>query len=54
MTMAVSKEELLHQLGVLIPEFMGIKRGSVHMLNMAAEIPYMKDEEAEEIAKAVL
>ena len=33
---------------------MGIKRGSVHMLNMAAEIPYMKDEEAEEIAKAVL
>ena len=54
LTMAVSKEELLHQLGVLIPEFMGIKRGSVHMLNMAAEIPYMKDEEAEEIAKAVL
>ena len=33
---------------------MGIKRGSVHMLNMAAEIPYMKDEEAEEIAKAVI
>ena len=33
---------------------MGIKRGSVHMLNMAAEIPYMEDEEAEEIAKAVL
>ena len=33
---------------------MGIKRGSVHMLNMAAEIPYMKDEEAEEIAQAVL
>ena len=33
---------------------MGIKRGSVHMLNMAAEIPYMKDEEAEEIAVAVL
>lgn len=54
MTMAVSKEELLHQLGVLIPEFMGIKRGSVHMLNMAAEMPYMEDEEAEEIAKAVL
>lgn len=33
---------------------MGIKRGSVHMLNMAAEIPFMKDEEAEEIAKAVI
>ena len=54
MTMAVSKEELLHQLGVLIPEFMGIKRGSVHMLNMAAEIPYVEEGQAEEIAAAVL
>ena len=33
---------------------MGIKRGVVMMLQMAAEIPYMKDEEAEEIAAAVL
>ena len=54
LTMAVSKEEHLHQLGVLIPEFMGIKRGTVHMLKMAAVMPYMEDKEAEEIAKAVL
>lgn len=33
---------------------MGIKRGTVHMLQMVAEIPYMKDEQAEEIAAAVL
>ena len=33
---------------------MGIKRGVVMMLQMEAEIPYMKDEEAEEIAAAVL
>lgn len=33
---------------------MGIKRGTVHMLKMAAVMPYMEDEEAEEIAKAVL
>lgn len=33
---------------------MGIRRGSVHMLQMAAEIPYMEDEQAEELAAAVL
>ncbi|MGN0736466.1 MAG: PH domain-containing protein [Anaerovoracaceae bacterium] len=33
---------------------MGIKRGSVHMLKMAAQMPYMEDEQAEEIAAAVL
>ena len=33
---------------------MGIKRGSVHMLNMAAEIPYVEEGQAEEIAAAVL
>ena len=33
---------------------MGIKRGTVHMLKVAAVMPYMEDEEAEEIAKAVL
>lgn len=34
--------------------YMGIKRGSVHMLKMAAQMPYMEDEQAEEIAKAVI
>ena len=34
--------------------YMGIKRGSVHMLQMAAQMPYMEDEQAEEIAKAVI
>ena len=33
---------------------MKIKRGTVHMLQMVAEIPYMKDEQAEEIAVAAL
>ena len=33
---------------------MGIKRGTVHMLQMAAQIPYMEDEQAEEIAAAVV
>ena len=33
---------------------MKIKRGTVHMLKMVAEIPYMKDEQAEEIAVAAL
>ena len=33
---------------------MGIKRGTVHMLQMVAEIPYMKDEQAEAIAAAVV
>lgn len=34
--------------------YMGIKRGSVHMLQMAAQMPYMEDEQAEEIAQAVI
>lgn len=34
--------------------YMGINRGSVHMLKMAAQMPYMEDEQAEEIAKAVI
>ena len=34
--------------------YMGIKRGSVHMLKMAAQMPYMEDEQAEEIEKAVI
>ena len=46
--------EIIKDVILLAARHMGIKRGSVHMLKMAAQMPYMEDEQAEKIAKAVI